>query len=248
MARVSSPDSESPRMRLVVSSDYHLDHVTRGIARFAEIERAVRRTVQVAIEREADAWIFLGDAMDPDSGSCVFRCARVLVSVAAELAEHDIRSIWIAGNHDVIEASGMGTTLSPLRNLHPLVHVFEEPGALMVSDRRFVALPFTSTDRTYDPATVAREMAVKKGDIVLSHLSVPGIIPGEETHEMPRGKDILYPFAETVEASWRLQGHYHRPQEFRPREGGSPIVIPGSLARLTFGEEKNDPSFLCFEA
>lgn len=234
-------------MKLVVSSDYHLDHVTHGVARFDEIRTAVFRTVSVAIEKRADAWIFLGDAMNPDSGSCVFRCVEVLVEIAKRMKIAGIPTIFMAGNHDVVEDGSGKTTLSPLRPLADGEKIFliEGPEAFAISDQRFVCFPFTASSHGYDPVAWAKER-MSPGAITLSHLAVPGIQPGEETTEMPRGREVVFPVKETGQAQARLQGHYHRQQSFDPG-GGPPVLVPGSLARLTFGEENHDPSFLVLE-
>lgn len=246
-------------MKILATSDWHGDASMRGYSRFDEVRDAVWHTVQEAIERKVDVYAFLGDLTDPDSGSCVFRVMGLAIAVAEHLRLRGITSIWIAGNHDVMENGKhehAETTLRPLVDLArisrsaptgALIHVFEDPGELTIGATRFVLLPYTSTNNAYDAAKFCEQTVIGPGDIVLGHLMVPGVIPGEETNEMPRGRDVVFPLAETACASYRLNGHYHRPQAFDPRDGGPPILIPGSVARLTFGEERNEPSFLCFE-
>jgi DNA repair exonuclease SbcCD nuclease subunit len=238
-------------MRVVVTSDWHLDHVTHGVSRFAELETAVHRTVDAAIEEGADAYFFLGDLCDPDSGSCVFRCAKVALDAATRLAAKGIASIWLAGNHDVIEDGTGCTTLTPLLAMAAAsesVHVAERPCLVELGDGyRVICLPFTATSHAYDVEASLLELARGCHDrdktIVLSHLNVPGVIPGEETTEMPRGREVVLPVAwAKTHAGLVLQGHYHRKQ--KTNDG---VWIPGSLARLTFGEEKHDPGFLVVE-
>jgi DNA repair exonuclease SbcCD nuclease subunit len=232
-------------MKLVVSSDWHGDHVSMGHPRYAEIKRAVCATVDAAIEEEVDAYLFLGDLCDPE-GPGVFRSVELAIAAALRLEAEDIPSFWIAGNHDVLEDGSGETTLTPLRAVQQdsdLVTVIERPGFYKVCGLDMLALPFTATSYPYDPRAAAK----KPADIVISHLNVPGIIPGEETTEMARGRDINFPFEETKRAKLRLQGHYHRQMDFDPGDGGVPIRIPGSLARLTFGEGEHLPSFLIVE-
>ena len=109
---------------------------------------------------------------------------------------------------------------------------------------RVLALPYTTTEDEYD----AREVALKHPDVdlVVGHLTVPGMQPGEETHEMGRGRPMVFPVEETKHVM-RMNGHYHRRTIFTPECGGTPIIIPGSLARLTFSEEGNNPGFLVVE-
>jgi DNA repair exonuclease SbcCD nuclease subunit len=77
---------------------------------------------------------------------------------------------------------------------------------------------------------------------VAGHLSVPGVVPGEEVTEMPRGRDIRFPIEACAGVDLLMNGHIHRRQV-------SPdgVVIPGSLAKLTFSEEENTPGFLIID-
>ena len=226
-------------MKIVCSSDWHLDHVTAGVPRFEEIAAAVDQAVAHAITTKADMFIFAGDLCDPDSGVSVFRCVQKAFEAAIRLSDANIRSIWVAGNHDIIEDGSGDTTLSPLKAIGRDVHVADRPGVIW----NVLALPFVSALAPYDPAAEAKRLiALHCPQVVVGHLNVPGIIPGEETHEMPRGREVIFPVKETAGIPLKLHGHYHR-QQVTP-EG---IHIPGSLARLTFGEEAHTPGFLVFE-
>ena len=233
-------------MKLVVTSDWHVDHVTNGVSRFAEIERAAQESVSTAIEQKADAYVFLGDLCDPDAGSAVFRCIRTAIAVASRLWASKIPSIWLAGNHDVIEDGTGETTLSPLRHVDGAC-VAESSTQVRFAGVAFACLPFTAATSPrpgLDPESFLKGWNHSKdASIVLSHLTVPGVVPGEETTELPRGREVLLPEALAHEkACLVLQGHYHRRQ--RTALG---TQIPGSLARLTFGEQSHFPSYLVAE-
>lgn len=244
-------------MKIVFASDFHLDWRTHGIDRFADLEKAVMQTVDMAYEQEAAAYIFGGDLCDPDSGSRTFRCVELAIRVAMILQDAKIPSLWVAGNHDVIEDGSGQTTLTPLRAFdgfdEQLVYVAEEPGVFDLGNGvpPILALPFAATSHTYDPAVVLRnwKQLLGKPLVTVSHLSVLGIAPGEETTEMPRGRDIVFPIEELqgVKNVTCLQGHYHRQQTFNPGEGYPLIHVAGSLVRLTFNEEGNSPGFLIVE-
>lgn len=245
-------------MKLCVVSDAHLDWVTHGVRRFPEIAAAFDETIEAALDEGCSGYVFLGDLCDPDSGSCVFRVLEVAIRTALRLAACKIPSIWIAGNHDTIEDGTKDTSLSPLRALYgdrTPVHVFEEPGTCVLreavdrDDHRDVwiaALPFTSASHPYDPASVSEKLLMGKDPrnvVVAGHLHVPGVEPGEETREMPRGREVWLPVdVLKPRASVILNGHYHRQQK---TESG--VWIPGSLARLTFCEENNHPGYLIVE-
>lgn len=243
-------------MKVVVSSDWHGDYVSHGVPRFREVREAVHHTVDVAIEEGAGLYAFTGDLCDPDSGSVVFRCVELALEVAARLSEAKIRSVWVAGNHDVIEDGSGDTTLSPLRAfalMTGMVHVFERPGVYRLSRIRdgveeevsAIALPFTATSHGYDVESFLRSLDdpaewPASRAMVLAHLNVPGVVPGEETTDMPRGREIVLPVEAAKKcAKYVINGHYHRQQK---TESG--VWIPGSVARFTFGEEGHQPSFL----
>lgn len=234
-------------MRAVISSDWHPDWVTFGVPRFTEVERAVELTVKTAIDKKCTDYFFLGDLCDPDSGPVVFRCVDLVLRTAMFLATHRICSHWLVGNHDVIEDGRGHSTLMPLRALGKttFVTLYDQP-SLSVFDEglSILALPFTPTSHGYDPTKVMQEFMRKEGrGVVLSHLSVPGIIPGEETEDMPRGREVVLPIEALTKRSNTtiLQGHYHK------RQSHGPLHIPGSLARLTFAHVDYQPSFLVMD-
>jgi DNA repair exonuclease SbcCD nuclease subunit len=227
-------------MRLVACSDPHFDRVTCGVPRFEEVKDSMKATVEAAIEHRATAWLCLGDIMDPDCGPVAFKVLELLLSLTTRLLSHGIRPVFLAGNHDVVE-SGEGTsTLTPLRSVKG-VSLFERPGTLDLGEGvELLALPFTPSSHGYDVAEFVRDN-LRPGMVVLSHLVVPGITPGSETTEMPRGREVRLP-VDLLKENLVLQGHFHKRQIF---EGN--IHVIGSLARLTFGEEQNEPGYLLVE-
>jgi len=218
-------------MKLLVTSDWHLDHVTLGVSRFEELRSAVQETIDAAIRERVDGYVFTGDLCDPDAGTSVFRCVELAQRTANVLHKNGIPSFWLAGNHDVIEDGRGSSTLSPLREVEGAT-VIEEP--MLIKGLAF--LPFTSPSRGYDPETFLRTCGATPA-VIFAHLNVPGMHPGEETTEMPRGREVMFPldFAKK-ERPMLVNGHYHRAATL-------PVYIPGSLARLTFGEEAYDPGF-----
>lgn len=234
-------------MKLLVISDLHLDWVTHGVARFDELNDVLFSVVlQRAQIEKIDAFLCLGDICDPDSGAVVFRAAAATILLSRRLAAYGVEQIWIAGNHDVVEDGTGTTTLTPLAaTANEYVHVHERPGKTVLKESvTVITLPFVATSHAYDPEEwVMTAMKGTKGPIIVAgHLSVPGVVPGEEVKEMPRGREVVFPVEASAGADLRLNGHYHRQQR---TESG--IWIPGSLARLTFGEQEHDPGFLIVE-
>lgn len=249
-------------MKVLITSDWHLDWTTAGMNRFDDVFAAVNDTVQVAKRLKVDAFIFTGDLTNPDSLRA-HAASEVAVLVAATLwNDHGIMSRWVVGNHDVVE-SGSPTrlplhTLASVRALEhafgsTCVRVYDAPTVERFGDLAIVALPFVPRSHAYDPAEFVREVGVGLGMpeveegasvLVLSHLNIEGIESGSETTDMPRGREVFLPLAD-IRKRWPdaviVNGHYHKRQTFNG------VQIPGSLERLTFGEEANEPGFLIVE-
>lgn len=240
--------------KILHCSDAHLDWRTAGLSRFDDIVAAFEETKRAAIEEKVEVYVFTGDLGDPDSGSIVLRIAEYVVGLGVELANDGIESVWVAGNHDVSE-DGHGTTmLSPLSALQQIegetgVHVFNKPGRFYLPDRTLViGLPYPSLACPYAPGPVLAGFRTTdaRATIVATHLQYPGIVPGEESKEMGRGRDVPFPW-EGCDPSWLvLGGHYHERQVWTAPNGVK-VNIAGALARLTHGEERHRPSYAIYE-
>ena len=236
-------------MKLLVTSDWHLDHITDGLARWDDVEKAVDWSVDSAIREGVGCYVFGGDLSDPDSGAA-HRATAKAIQVAAKLKKHGIESVWVAGNHDVVE-DGMGTTtLTPLA-ASGLGQVFEAPGLVTVGTATLMLLPFTPRSHGYEPAKWVHKQGTalagrKRGGnvLVIGHLALPGITPGSETLDMPRGREVVWPIEALTKwfpKATLIAGHYHKSQDFKG------VTVVGSLARLAHGEEANEPSMLMVE-
>jgi DNA repair exonuclease SbcCD nuclease subunit len=239
--------------RILLSSDWHRDWSTYGVRRLPEIVEAGRQIIAEA--RDGDIFVFEGDLSNPDAGSRVFSVIQSTLEFAMALRTKGVEQYWLTGNHDVIEDGGGGSSLDPLKAIAGIgVHVIDRPMVVIPSAhvaQNLVFLPFTPSVADYSPAEFVRELNFTPEQwaqsFVFAHLTIPGMHPGEETTEMGRGRDVLYPVEGTEQARFRSNGHYHRREDFYPSGSRNPIVIPGSVARLTFSEEPNDPAFLIVE-
>lgn len=229
---------------LVTISDLHLDKETLGVPRAPEVERAITQAAKHAVEIKADWFVCLGDIADPDSGGATLRAIETVQRVALGLAARGIPSIWLAGNHDVVDDGSGATVLSPMLALTP------NSGIIVVEDPRLIGLavglemlclPFAPVARAYDPAKVTKRLidGAPTGSkiVVASHLNIPGIGPGEETLDMPRGRECMLDLESSSWADFRMSGHYHTRQNFDPGDGGPPIHVVGSPAAHSFGPE-----------
>lgn len=245
-------------MKILVTSDWHTDASTAGFSRSEDISQAIGETVEAAALEKVDLYLFLGDLCDPDSVKS-HRAAALGVHTAATLwFKHTIPSRWITGNHDVIEDGSGSHTIAGIAALARALGETEHSGEVGVIATPYVEsfrgrdfdilyLPFTPRSHAYNPEEWVQKCGAGSNGrkvIVAGHLNIEGIEPGSETTEMPRGRDVFLPVA-AIRKRWPnaliLNGHYHRRQTFNG------VVIPGSLERLTFGEEHNSPGFLIVE-
>jgi DNA repair exonuclease SbcCD nuclease subunit len=234
-------------MKLLITSDWHLDAQTAGIPRFDDLSKVLDEIVKVAINEKIDTFLFLGDLTNPESVRSHRAVARAH-QVSKELNSWFIDNYWLVGNHDVIENGANDNTLMSLDYIHRLVHSISQPSIIKNNGIYIVGLPFTPRSHSYDPAEFINNSNLHNSDnlpiIVISHLNIEGIEPGSETKDFPRGRDVFLPLKE-IRKKWPnaliFNGHYHRRQIFKG------VQIPGSIIPLTFGEENNETGYLICE-
>lgn len=247
-------------MKLLAFGDVHGDWTTGGRERFDETSRALDQVQSYAETRKIDHVVFLGDLTDPDvDATLAHRAIARLLELAVNLHDAEIETDWIVGNHDVIDDGRGSHTLMALERVGfrvwstPRNRITHPDGKLV----EFVFLPYAGLGRRYDPEHYIRELiassrlGMKGGTLIVAgHLTnVPGALVGSETIDMPRGKDVRFPVeaceelkqAGGYERMILLNGHFHQ------RSLDGPVLLPGSLARLTHGEEQHEPGFIVVE-
>lgn len=238
--------------RVVVFSDIHPNKYTAGFPRYDDVAKTLGAVRDHVINTRPDVAVCLGDLCEP-TDSQLLRCIQLAQWMANEFREAGIPSVWIAGNHDVLEDGHGTTSLDPLMFM-PKTEVFATPGWCPIgkpgSSDVLVALPYPSASKPFDVLECARHMATKEIPsnatvrMVASHLMLEGIAPGSETEDMARGRDVFLPLDELVALFPRAvftNGHYHSAQVYRDR-----VHIPGAVARFTRGEAGNHPRLLDF--
>lgn len=247
-------------MIIVLTSDWHEDWKTSNVPRAEDVCKAALRSVEVARDVGADAYGFCGDLADPDDPLAVLRATRLFVEVLYRVSQLPKKPFVFAipGNHDVGEDGTGTTTLEPIKGLpHTTMCLFDQPayypcvGDVVVD---LIALPFVPTSHDYDPAEFVRtcreKMPAQSITLVVGHLSIPGVQPGEEVKDLARGRNVVLPLEEIAKLPGKVvvvNGHYHRAQTYEDKMTGVRVHIPGSLVRLTHGEEEHEPSILVLE-
>lgn len=243
-------------MRILFTSDWHVDAVTAGVSRFLEAGRYLNELVLACDDHDIDLVCFLGDAFDPGSmfdgqwSAFMIEAHHRLVRAARHGA------VFITGNHDVLDASVPLSTLSPLAKVSELYSsgfrkcalVAEMPKLIAFPDVAILALPYVSrgvfrTDEYADAFTLAMSDArAAKRDglkvVSIGHYALPGIVPGSE-EEMMRGRDIPIPARDLIDVGVDLvvNGHYHARQTIKV--DGLQVEVVGAPSRFTFGEARD---------
>lgn len=233
-------------MKVVITADWHLDAVSLGNSRFDDLSVALRAMMLTVVEEKPDLFLFLGDLCNPDRGARTLKAIATAAFYARMLAENEVESVWLAGNHDVVDSSEIVTSLTPLASM-PFLRVVESLSSLQVGNWHLVFLPYISRVLQAEVDVqryVEREcvLAADKGLRLLlaGHCThVPDATTGNETTLMSRGRNMAFPVElGTKYGALMFNGHYHTKQR---TSGG--VYIPGSLGRFDFGEENNTPSF-----
>lgn len=240
----------SKLLRFLITSDWHMDARTAGRPRFDEWVAHSELLIDIVKRREVDVVAFLGDAHDPGQGLGPLYAAELIRAALALTEAARLGSIWVAGNHDVVERYPVTTTLSPLVAVaeaycdfydgQRFLWVSEHPETADVSGVKLLLLPYVSRTawRAGVTSAAALEEAANRDPgtplVVLAHMTVPGAVQGSESQEMSRGRDVDLPDLAALAPALVANGHYHRHQVVR--RDGVDVVIPGSPLRNTFGE------------
>lgn len=229
-------------MKGLIFSDVHGDASTAGMRRIDDIEQAYSNIVSLAVQHKVDKVFCLGDLADPDCGSILVRVLDATFELVYKLHASltGIETIFVAGNHDVIEDGSGISTLHPLRHV---ARVHEKPGLQVIDGFTMAFLPYPSRTMMYDPVKVIE--IPRPIDAVFGHCTaLRGVRSGSESSDLARGGDLNFPIDECIRSGVdkMFNGHWHHQQT--TSDG---VWIPGSLERLRFDEETNQPGILLFE-
>lgn len=252
------------KTKILMTSDWHVDASTAGVSRFDEARAYVDRLVEACGENEIDIVCFLGDAFDPGS---MFEglWSSFMVEAQFQLTRASrLGSVFIPGNHDVIDSTEPISTLSPLEtiakryrlvrfsdldhsrvfapHLPTLIDVFGGAVAILAMPYVSRAAMRTEAHREAFVTAMSNARAAKSRGtpvVVIGHYALPGITPGSE-EEMMRGRDVAIPASEFLElgADLVVNGHYHKRQTVVV--DGLTVEVVGAPTRFTFGEVGDD--------
>ena len=242
--------------------------------RVLDFLKSLDTIVDTAIDEKVDMVIFAGDAYKDRSPAPTFQ--REWGRRIIRLSQAKIPTLLLVGNHDLSPAIGRAHAIQEFDTLQvPYVRVLQTPELLHPKDLwdlpiQVIAMPWiarsglmasldmSATDSSEVFANIESRISeliegwLEEADpnlplILTAHASVQGATFGSERMVM-LGSDLVLPasLVKNPRFDYVALGHIHKPQDLN--EGGQPPVIyPGSIERVDFGEAADDRFFIIAE-
>jgi exonuclease SbcD len=226
--------------------------------------------IEAAIVEKVDLVIFAGDAYRDRSPAPTFQ--REWGKRIIRLSKAGVRTLLLVGNHDLSPAQGRATSVQEFQTLDiPCVTVLDKPQFLSAKDlglpAQVIAIPWISrsglmaaTDATADEVlpnieerlTILVNQWLEQTDptlpvILTAHASIQGAKLGLERTIM-LGADMLLPgsLVRDSRLDYVALGHIHKSQDLN-ENAHPPVIYPGSIERVDFGEVGDDKFFVIAE-
>ena len=242
--------------------------------RVLDFLKSLDTIVDAAISQRVDLVIFAGDAYKDRSPAPTFQ--REWGKRIVRLSQAKIPTLLLVGNHDLSPAIGRAHAIQEFDTLQvPFIKVLDKPQFLSPSDlwdvpAQVIAMPWVTRSglmanlemSAADTSEIFSSLEsrisdlieeyIKEADktlplILTAHASVEGATFGMERMVM-LGSDLVLPtsLVKDPRLDYVAMGHIHKPQDVN--EGNHPpVVYPGSIERIDFGEAKDDKFYIIAE-
>lgn len=239
--------------------------------RVMDFLRSLDEIVDTAIQEKVDLVLFAGDAYKDRNPQPTFQ--REWGRRIVKLSKAGIPTLLLVGNHDLSPSLGRAHALEEYATLEvPHVRVLDEPALLgpdeleglplqviaipwLTRSRMMAALNITSSDQEQIYQELEARLTELINDylakvdpdlpvILSAHASVQGAVYGGERTVMLGGDLVLSPsLVKDPRLDYVALGHIHKAQNLN--EGRQPpVVYPGSIERVDFGEARDDKFFV----
>jgi exonuclease SbcD len=241
--------------------------------RVLDFLKSLDTIVDAAIAEKVDLVIFAGDAYKDRSPAPTFQ--REWGRRIVRLSQAKIPTLLLVGNHDLSPAAGRAHAIQEFDTLQvPYVRVLDKPCFLGPDELglplQVIAMPWVSRSGLMavlesggtDVADVYAQVEERISDLIhgwldeadpdlpivlTAHASVQGASYGSERTVM-LGADLVLSgsLVKNPRLDYVALGHIHKPQNLN--EGTHPPVIyPGSIERVDFGEAGDDKFYVIAE-
>jgi DNA repair protein SbcD/Mre11 len=241
--------------------------------RVLDFLKSLDAIVDAAITEKVDLVIFAGDAYKDRSPAPTFQ--REWGRRVMRLSRQGIQTLLLVGNHDLSPALGRAHALDSFDTLEvPHVRVLDKPAFLGAAELglplQILCLPWISRSGLMasletpgaDTSQVLEQIEmrltrlihewIEQADpslpiLLTAHCSVQGAQYGSERTVM-LGGDLVLPRSLVCDPrlDYVALGHIHKYQNLN--EGSyPPVVYPGSIERVDFGEARDDKGFVIAE-
>jgi exonuclease SbcD len=239
--------------------------------RVMDFLKSLDTIIDTAIEEKVDLVLFAGDAYKDRSPAPTFQ--REWGRRVMRLSRAGIPTLLLVGNHDLSPSLGRAHAMETFDTLDvPHVRVLEKPAFLGPDEveglpLQVIALPWISRSGLMthldlpasEPGKVYEEMELRFKELIdgwlasadpslpvvlTAHASVQGAKYGGERTVM-LGSDLVLSggLVRDPRLDYVALGHIHKAQDLN--EGAHPpVVYPGSIERVDFGEVQDDKFFV----
>lgn len=242
--------------------------------RVLDFLRALDTIVDTALSEKVDLVIFAGDAYRDRAPSPTYQ--REWGKRMMRLSKTGIQTLLVVGNHDVSPAAGRAHTLQEYETLQvPNIHAIGKPVLFGPGDlndlpvqvigipwlnRSGLAAAYAAAETASDELTGGLEDQLTRiieeffeqlnpelPAVLTGHMSVQGATFGNERSVM-LGKDFVLPasLVKDKRLDYVALGHIHKAQDLNP-ERHPPVIYPGSIERVDFGETGDEKTFVIAE-
>ncbi len=238
--------------------------------RVMDFLKSLDEIVDTAILEKVDLVIFAGDTYKDRNPAPTFQ--REWGQRVMRLSRAEIPTLLLVGNHDLSPALGRAHALETFNTLEvPFVRILDKPQFLGPEDlgipAQVIALPWVSRSgmmahldiRGGDPGLIYEQLEEKLSGLVnhwleqadpdlptilTAHASVQGAKYGGERTVMLGGDLVLSgSLVKNPQFDYVALGHIHKPQNLN-ENAHPPVIYPGSIERVDFGEVGDDKFFV----
>ena len=242
--------------------------------RVMDFLNALDQIIDTAVNEAVDLVIFAGDAYKDRNPQPTFQ--REWGRRMMRLSQAGIPTLLLIGNHDVSPATGRAHTLQEFKTLDvPNIYVADRiklwrPDELglpvqiisvpwlsraklmtreEVSGKSLDEIHMDMEDRITEAILEGIEQAQPEIPLILvAHASVSGASYGSE-QMVSLGQELILPGRITADKrlDYVALGHIHKHQSLAPGDNQPPVIYPGSIERIDFGEVKEKKGFILAE-